>query len=447
MSFFLAEEELRDVGTRVDQIIDGLNFKMEFLRGHISAINAALEAYPKDEIDKTNKAIADCQAELDRYNSLQTQQLSPKQYQGRLGHIPVYYSDYLCLDEILNAQKLQSAKYGHPEHHEMLFIIIHQAFELWFKQILYELEAVIKRMEGDYLPEKDMSIVLHHFERVIEIQKLLIKQFDVLETLSPLDFMDFRDYLFPASGFQSWQFRLLENLLGLQSAKRVQYERKAYHTKLSPEHQEIVKTSEAGINLFEVVQKWLERTPFLQEEDSKFNFLTHYVNAVDNMYEEDKNVVMSVNNSIGDELQKEIDRIEENRKGFLSLFDEEKHNEQIAQGSRRLSYRATQAALLINVYQEEPILHIPFKILQSLTLIDELFTQWRSRHMLMVHRMIGSKLGTGGSSGYWYLRATVEKGRVFTDIGNMSTYLMPRNKVPELPHSIKSKLAYAFADK
>jgi len=301
-------------------------------------------------------------------------------------------------------------------------------------------------MEGEYLPEKDISTILHHLERIIEIQRLMIKQFDVLETLSPLDFMDFRDYLFPASGFQSWQFRLLENLLGLQSNRRVQYERKAYHTRLSPEHQEIVQKAESGVTLFDVVQKWLERTPFLKEEGTSFDFLRHYMSAVDTMFNEDKNVVLSVNEGREetDELTKELERIEENRKNFMSLFDEEKHNEQIQQGSRRLSYRATQAALLINVYQEEPILHLPFKILQSLTLIDELFTQWRSRHVLMVHRMIGSKVGTGGSSGYWYLRATVEKGRVFTDIGNMSTYLIPRNKVPSLPPSVKSKLAYAL---
>ena len=94
-----------------------------------------------------------------------------------------------------------------------------------------------------------------------------------------------------------------------------------------------------------------------------------------------------------------------------------------------------QAALLINLYRDEPILHLPFRFLSLLVDIDEQFTHWRYRHALMVQRMIGTKIGTGGSSGHGYLRKAAEKNKVFTDLVNLSTFLIPRSALPALPQS------------
>ncbi|MDJ0756350.1 MAG: tryptophan 2,3-dioxygenase family protein [Ardenticatenaceae bacterium] len=118
----------------------------------------------------------------------------------------VDYSSYLQLDKILNAQAEKSAG---PEHDEMLFIVIHQVYELWFKQILHELDYLVEKMV-----ENDQSRILHTLRRLLTILKTVVAQIDVLETMTPLEFNAFRSYLETASGFQSIQFRELEFALG-----------------------------------------------------------------------------------------------------------------------------------------------------------------------------------------------------------------------------------------
>jgi len=123
------------------------------------------------------------------------------------------YSSYLNVDELLSLQQGVSVDEdtGRPEHDETLFIIIHQVYELWFKQILHELDHVIVR-----LGEDRMGSVQHHLKRVLKILKTLVGQIDVLETMTPLEFASFRSFLANASGFQSAQFRELEFLLGVK---------------------------------------------------------------------------------------------------------------------------------------------------------------------------------------------------------------------------------------
>ncbi|NBB88777.1 MAG: hypothetical protein GVX96_03180, partial [Bacteroidetes bacterium] len=140
----------------------------------------------------------------------------------------VHYKEYLQLEKILNAQNLRSEEVGDPAHDEMLFIIVHQAYELWFKQILYELTAVRNDFKMDVIDERRIFKAVERLNRVVEIQSLLIKQIEVLETMTPLDFLDFRSYLFPASGFQSHQFRKIEILMGLPDEQRIKYNDKHY---------------------------------------------------------------------------------------------------------------------------------------------------------------------------------------------------------------------------
>lgn len=120
------------------------------------------------------------------------------------------YVSYLQLDQILTAQKPRSDDgSGRPEHDEMLFIIIHQVYELWFKQMLHETDFLIDRLQV-----KDPSMVLHTFRRILTILKTAVAQIDILETMTPLEFNAFRSFLESSSGFQSVQFRELEFLLG-----------------------------------------------------------------------------------------------------------------------------------------------------------------------------------------------------------------------------------------
>jgi tryptophan 2,3-dioxygenase len=126
----------------------------------------------------------------------------------------VTYATYLALDDVLAAQRpLSRGPDGRPEHDELLFIVIHQVYELWFKQLLHELAEVQRTLEGG-----DTDRTLHLLNRVLKILKTLVAQIDVLETMTPLQFLSFRDRLESASGFQSAQFREVEAVLGTREA-------------------------------------------------------------------------------------------------------------------------------------------------------------------------------------------------------------------------------------
>src|SRR5882757_9148405 len=134
----------------------------------------------------------------------------------------VHYSDYLQLGKILDAQQPESDRLGEPAHDEMLFIVIHQAYELWFKQLLFETGSVIGIMQQPALNDNspELQTIVHRLSRCSTILKVLVHQIDIMETMTPMDFLDFRDMLRPASGFQSWQFKLLEARLGLKYEHR-----------------------------------------------------------------------------------------------------------------------------------------------------------------------------------------------------------------------------------
>jgi len=361
---------------------------------------------------------------------------------------PLYYADYLKLDNLLNSQSPKSTEYlGELAHDEVLFIIVHQVYELWFKQILHELDSVITIFQDGFVNENSMGVAVARIARINEIQKLLIDQLRVLETMTPLDFLEFRDLLVPASGFQSYQFRLIENKLGLKVDQRQNFDKNAYVSRLSPEHQQIVAEAEAHPCLFDLVEHWLERTPFLNVDG--FDFWENYRAAVQKALDRDKEILRQNPLLSEKEKAKEIENFSRTEAGFLAIFDEKKHHELVEQGQRRLSYAATQAALLINLFRDEPILHTPFRFLTVLIEVDELFTAWRHRHALMVHRMIGTKVGTGGSSGHEYLHLTAERHKVFSDLTNLSNYLIRRSELPKLPEEFQKNLGfyYTFKDK
>ncbi len=352
------------------------------------------------------------------------------------------YAGYLKLDQILNAQFPKSADYGKPAHDEMLFIIIHQAYELWFKQIIYELDSIILMFQEHEVDEKKLGIAVSRLDRIREIQKILIDQIRILETMTPLDFLDYRDYLVPASGFQSGQFRLLEKKLGLDIPQRIKYNNRDYHESLTDKEKSIALEAEKQDTLFDLVNQWLERTPFLNFEG--FDFLKEYKAAVTKMLNNEKQTILTNTIIPEEDKPRRIQMIEATEEYFQSIFDKKKHDALVEKGDRKLSYQATLAALFINLYRDQPILHLPYRMLAALLDIDELFTTWRYRHSLMVLRMIGKKVGTGGSSGHDYLKNTAEKHKIFEDLFNLSTLLIPRSDLPDLPKHIEQKLAFHY---
>ncbi|NXX87956.1 T23O dioxygenase, partial [Centropus bengalensis] len=340
------------------------------------------------------------------------------------------YGDYLQLNKILNAQELQSEKKGKKIHDEHLFIVTHQAYELWFKQILWEMDSVrVIFQNGHVRDERNMLKVITRMNRISMILKLLVEQFSVLETMTALDFFDFRYYLSPASGFQSLQFRLLENKIGVPQSLRVPYNRRHYRDNFKGQDYELLLKSEQEPTLLQLVEAWLERTPGLNAEG--FDFWGQFqVNVLKGLEEEFALVQAKPESEAKDDLLSEFQK---QKDVLLSLFDEKRHEHLLSKGERRLSYKALKGALMIYFYREEPRFQVPFQLLTSLMDIDVLMTKWRYNHVCMVHRMIGSKAGTGGSSGYQYLRSTVsDRYKVFVDLFNLSTFLVPRHWIPKM---------------
>ena len=222
------------------------------------------------------------------------------------------YGTYLKVPELLRLQQGLS-----QEHDELLFIVAHQVYELWFKVVLFELEAARERIDAD-----DLFFARHHLQRVHVIEQLLVEQIDVLETMSPQDFLAFRSKLAPASGFQSVQFREIEFLSGLKEPK--------YVARLDATPEEVTR-----------LRKRLDEP------------------------------------SVDDAFRALIQR--RGSPSLLEIFrDRQRHGDL-------------------------------FDLCEALLDHDETFAHWRARHVLMVERQIGSKSGTGGSSGVEYLRSTLEK--------------------------------------
>ncbi len=329
----------------------------------------------------------------------------------------VHYHDYLQLDKILNAQFPESDKLQLPAHDEMLFIVIHQAYELWFKQLHHEVDSVAAIMNKPALNDNspELQTVVHRLSRCVTILRVLVHQIDIMETMTPMDFLDFRDMLRPASGFQSWQFKELEAKLGLKFEHR--HGKEYYTAQLRPEQVDIIKRAEGSRSVLDLLNNWLERMPFLKEgADDSFwnNYKTSYQSS---LAEAEKN-------NIG---------------GFDDIFSSEQWE------SRSLSPAACRAALFIMLYRGYPLLQLPFQLLNVLLEIDEQLSSWRYRHMNMVHRMIGTRIGTGGSTGKDYLKAAADKHYIFREIAQLNSFLIERRKLPLLSPAMEMRLGFVSA--
>uniref|UniRef100_A0A8D0C7P0 tryptophan 2,3-dioxygenase n=1 Tax=Scleropages formosus TaxID=113540 RepID=A0A8D0C7P0_SCLFO len=315
----------------------------------------------------------------------------------------IIYGDYLQLEKIVSAQVLQSELRGNKIHDEHLFIVTHQAYELWFKQILWELDSVRDIfISGHVRDERNMLKVVTRMHRIAMIFRLLVDQFAVLETMTALDFFDFREYLSPASGFQSLQFRLLENKIGVPDNQRVPYNRRHYRDNFRGQESEMLLCSEQEPTLLHLVEKWLERTPGLEENG--FNFWGKLQKNIEDGLRLEKEKLEKKEES--EEKEEMMAEHNKQREIFTALFDEKRHDHLLSKGT-----------------------HFWWGFLALYN------------HVCMVHRMIGSKNGTGGSSGYHYLRSTVsDRYKVFVDLFNLATFLIPRDWVPKLNPTVHTFL-------
>ncbi|MBL7983935.1 MAG: hypothetical protein JNM91_03005 [Flavobacteriales bacterium] len=329
----------------------------------------------------------------------------------------VYYPDYLQLDKILGAQAPESDKHNVHAHDEMLFIVIHQAYELWFKQILHEVGSVIELFADRHVDDNngELNISVHRVQRVKTILDVLVHQMDIMETMTPLDFLDFRDLLRPASGFQSMQFKILEARLGLRMEAR--FGKNYYTSQLKPEHKQEIEALEGLPTLLELVNAWLERMPYLE---------ARFWPAEGKPFFEQLEALYTASLVEGETANAAL---------WKSIFV-------VGDPTRRLSPAAARSALFIMLYRDLPIFQQPFRFLEVLLDIDAGMAAWRSRHINMVHRMIGLRVGTGGSTGKAYLKGAMDSHYIFSEVADLSSFLFERRKLPALPEGLKDMLGF-----
>ena len=349
----------------------------------------------------------------------------------------IYYTDYLQLDKLLDAQACESAKKNVPVHDEMLFIIIHQAYELWFKQIIHELDSVLQIFQEPDLSDVKISLIVSRSKRISRILHLLVEQIRILETMTPMDFLEFRDLLIPASGFQSVQFRIIETKLGI---KRMLGD--AFFGRLSARDQQRFMALKNSPSLLQLAEQWLARFPLL--ETAEFSFSQFLKEAVGQSLTRDEEIIQQNRLLSEEEKAAQLRQLESAKTHFQAILDPNLYEALVKQGKKRISFAATRTALFIFLYRDQPLFQQPYELLSTLITIDELLLDWRYRHILLVRRMIGSKIGTGGSAGADYLKKSADSGKIFDDIANLSSFLLPRSALLPLPDSFQKQLGLAY---
>ena len=263
---------------------------------------------------------------------------------------PLTYASYLKIDELLALQEPRSGAPGEPaEHDETLFIVIHQVYELWFKQVLHELAHLQRSLEAS-----DAPTALDTFKRILTILKILVAQVDILETMTPVQFNSFRSRLDSASGFQSAQFREVEFVLGKKREGMVRH-----HPEGSPGRERL----EALLGRPTLWDSYLR---------------------------------------------------------FLAARGYEVPEEHLARDVRQPIEPSPEIQeILLRLYRED---HLARQMSERMVDLDEGIQEWRYRHVKMVERTIGAKIGTGGSAGAEYLRKTLFEP-LFPDLWQMRSRL------------------------
>lgn len=344
---------------------------------------------------------------------------------------PTYW-DYLQLDKLLDQQ---GGFGGDVSPDELHFIIVHQAYELWFKLILSQLRLARDHLAAPHLPEERVPFVVHHLGRVNEILKLCVDQFRVMETLPPQDFLDFREKLTPSSGFQSFQMREMEMVLGLAEGQRTPYGNVnaiahirsfGAATPAALLARARIEAASQETTLRDALIRWLARTPIQgsspgdEGDDAAVDaFLEAYLGKAE---AHQRAGVDALAGTLGEDERARIsERVEAGLQGSRDFLLPED----------RTARRARAALLFIESYRELPLLAWPRLLLDTVVELEEQLLLWRNRHARMVERTIGRRVGTGGSSGVDYLDKTTQQ-RIFPELWAVRTALLPRNQLPPL---------------
>jgi tryptophan 2,3-dioxygenase len=348
---------------------------------------------------------------------------------GRTPTRRLTYWDYVRVDDLLGLQGGQGRDESRLSDAEVVFITVHQVYELWFKLVLRELVTLRGLFARPKVPEPELARAARGLDRITRIFRAATGHWDVVETLTTRDYLDFREHLFPASGFQSSQLREIEILMGLADADRVGLAADGAYLKALKAPDGGRSTSEDRVEarrkdrptLREAVDAWLYRTPIRGSTPEAPGdaaavdaFVEEYAAALEAQVARSASALSTA--GPGDP---RFDREREAARAFLSPPD-----------PRRRRIRA--AIRFVEGYRELPLLAWPQEVLARLVEVEQAFLIFRQRHARMVERVIGRRVGTGGSTGLDYLEQTATAYRIFGDLWAARTFLVPKSALPPL---------------
>jgi tryptophan 2,3-dioxygenase len=352
------------------------------------------------------------------------------------------YWDYIRVEDLLALQGGLERDESTLANEEVLFITVHQVFELWFKLVLRELRTARELFFAPRVAEQELSGAVRSLKRASTIVRNALPTWEVMETLTTREFLAFRDKLIPASGFQSAQLRRIEILLGLEEQERIALgveggyleALRSHDGTPSPAYKHVEAQLAEKRSLRDAIDAWLWRTPIdgcgPAEKDAEQRlsaFLERFLEAhgreLDSTAERAAGIARTSED--GAMIRKRYASEKAAVRAFFTPAE--------AEGGAHL--RRTRAAMLfIETYRELPLLAWPREVLDALVEFEQQFVIFRQRHARMVERIIGKRVGTGGSAGVDYLDQTALAYRIFRDLWAIRTLQLRRAAAPELLH-------------
>jgi len=350
------------------------------------------------------------------------------------------YWDYIRVEELLALQSGLETDESRLANEEVLFITVHQLFELSFKLVLRELRTARELFFAPHVAEQQLSGAVRSLKRAMTILRNVNPTWEVMETLTTREFLAFRDKLIPASGFQSAQLRQIEILFGLGEKERIALgveggyleALRSHDGTPSPAYKHVQAELAEGRSVRDAIEAWLWRTPIDgygpadKDAESRLTaFLERFLAA--HAHETDATARRAAGIARTPEDAAVIqERYEAEKRSVRAFFTPS----EAEGGARRRRTRA--AMLFIETYRELPLLAWPREVLDAIVELEQQFVIFRQRHARMVERIIGRRVGTGGSAGVDYLDKTALSYRVFRDLWAIRTLQVRRDAAPAL---------------
>lgn len=364
---------------------------------------------------------------------------------------PTTYWDYIRVEELL---ALQGGREGHDaslSDDEVRFIVVHQIDELWFKLVLRELATARNLFARVPVPESDLAFAVAALRRITIMFGLAAQHFALMETMRTQDYLLFRDKLYPASGFQSAQLREIEILFGLDDKDRIALGQEfSYKTALkgpvgsaSPALRRVEARERDKPTLKDAVLSWLSRTPIdgsapqdAGDDAVVAAFVDAYLKGHERLLADAKANAIAMQKETGEDesrLRARYDAQFASAKTHLQALD-------VEESSRKATMRMRAAILFVDSNRSLPLLSWPGQVIDAIIECEQSMLVFRQRHARMVERVIGRRVGTGGSDGVAYLDSTALRYRVFPEVWAARTLLLP----PGLCPAVKNREFYGF---